>query len=137
MFDFFVRSVAIDFHAIPTVRRNCMHINHTCLSVTIIDLNRLFAKAVSGAYRQLLNFWKRSPEALKNNSTVPSIKKKIEDNEKINILTHKHKQMYQKCITYFNSICWVIGLYWLFSFSLNWDRVEKKERFFLNPELLF
>ena len=64
-------------------------INHTCLSATISDPNRLFAKAVGGAYRQLLNFWKRSPEVLKNNSTdedVPSKKKKMEDNKKK--LTH-------------------------------------------------
>ena len=52
---FFVWSVAIDFHAVPAVQHNCMHINHTCLSAMISDLNRLFARAVSGVYRHCLN----------------------------------------------------------------------------------
>ncbi|CAH3025290.1 unnamed protein product, partial [Porites evermanni] len=65
-------SVATDFRATPAVQHNCMHINHTCLSAIISDLNHLFASAITAL-------------ALKNNSTgedVPSNKKKIEDNKK-------------------------------------------------------
>ena len=112
VFDFFVWSVAIDFTTIPTVQCNCIHINHMCLSATISDLNRLFATAVSGAYRQCLNqncliFWKDHRKHLwitvLARLFLPKRKRSkiTKRNEHIDI-HHHHHQMHQKNILLFN-----------------------------------
>lgn len=115
-----------------------MHINHTCLSATISDLNRLFATPVSGAYRQCLNqncliFWKDHRKHLwitvLARLFLPKRKRSkiTKRNEHIDI-HHHHHQMHQKNILLFNLL--INCFHWLFSFSLNWYMVEIKRDFF-------